>query len=384
MDSVSRSRRRREEGERMDAKARRARDGQTRFLRGRGTSRGAGRDALSQSPHPGLEACHLGLSSDSTNRLEDERPHAAPRYAKIVAQELEHVPGESRKLHRPRARLQNRDNRLFNGAPVARRVVGQHITKVAVGAQKRRELERKAGQSTVGGGVCGGSRHVRFRKDISHVYVTSRASAWQGMERKFLSLASLLRRLKQAFQLALRLQEIGERVSPQGREECVKRLPERLPQHAGGLDHAKAVFTEAFDDRQVLLGLTNERRKVHLGGIFREPHAASLSPDGVEIAELSEAEDDLHQVIPVDAVPFGDFVDRRQFAVLERDVGEHPEAIIAEGSEAHAKAPRTSPFKGSSTKRCKVNESRHARRGANPLVGLRKKSIRAGRFLSKG
>ena len=76
--------------------------------------------ALPQSPDPGFETLHLDFSRDSTNRLENKRPHHASRYAEIVTQELEHVPRELRQLLGWRTRLENCEDRLFDCAPIAR------------------------------------------------------------------------------------------------------------------------------------------------------------------------------------------------------------------------------------------------------------------------
>jgi hypothetical protein len=76
--------------------------------------------ALVQSPDRGFETLHLGSSCDSTDRFEDKRPHHAPRYAEIVTQELDHVPGELRELLRRRMWLENHEDRKIDCAPVAR------------------------------------------------------------------------------------------------------------------------------------------------------------------------------------------------------------------------------------------------------------------------
>src|SRR5579864_1197716 len=182
-------------------------------------------------------------------------------------------------------------------------------------------------------------------KDIFRIYVIRLTDPFARDSAEVSLCFRLGDRPKQAPEAAAWRQKVGKRVSLERGEERVEGFPEGFPKDAGGLDDTAAAFlAEALDDGQIVLGLTNQRREVHLGRVLRQPDAASFSAVRLEVAELAEPEHHLDHLVPIDGVALGDLVDRGEFAVLEPGIDEHAQAIISEGGETHLAAPRASPL----------------------------------------
>lgn len=107
-------------------------------------------------------------------------------------------------------------------------------------------------------------------------------------------------------------------------------------EHAGWLDDAQTIpFLETLNQRKILLGLTDQSAEIDPRRIARKPDAAALAPRGLQIAELGEAEHYFHQVIPIDPMAFGNFVDCCKFLALDGNEYQGAKAIIRKVGEAH-------------------------------------------------
>src|SRR5690606_17608190 len=96
--------------------------------------------------------------------------------------------------------------------------------------------------------------------------------------------------------------EIGERVAVEHLEERVRRFPERAAQPARRRQRTPiAVAIEALHDRQRALGLADDGPEPDLLRRQRQTEAARPPAMRLEIAEMLEAVDHLHEVMAGDA-----------------------------------------------------------------------------------
>jgi hypothetical protein len=95
------------------------------------------------------------------------------------------------------------------------------------------------------------------------------------------------------------------------------------------------LFVEAFDDIEAVFHVVHHIPKSDHVGRTRKPHAATLAPNGLNVASGGEAIDNFHEVVIRNAVRLGSFKDCAQSIGMRAKKDKHAQRVIGKESELH-------------------------------------------------
>lgn len=108
---------------------------------------------------------------------------------------------------------------------------------------------------------------------------------------------------------------------------------------AGSMTHTQSrVWKHSTSAKSCSVSRINPA-EINLRRIACKPDTATLASQGLQIAELGEAEYDFHHVIAIDPMVFGNFVDCCKSFAVKGDKYQAAKAIVREVGEAHLALP---------------------------------------------